>query len=260
VTLTDVSYSTLPGYRPLHLDLYRPIGETSPKPLVVFLHGGAWAFANPRAGAAFRNFPEVLAHLAARGYVVASVEYRFVREAPFPAQLEDVQSAIRFLRQNAAHFGIDGRRLALWGMSAGAYLAAMDALNCASDTCVNAWVGWFGIYDFTTVPADEAGLRQLLGCGSSPCAKAALEAASPIRFADRSDPPTLLLHGTADELPSSASEQLAQRLREAGVSVELALLPGVGHGMVGTTEAETKAALRQALTTTFDFLDRQLRK
>src|SRR4030095_14703653 len=61
IVLTDVVYETLPGYRPLHLDLYQPAGSDLPRPMVVFLHGGAWAYANPRAGAAFRNFPMVLA-------------------------------------------------------------------------------------------------------------------------------------------------------------------------------------------------------
>ena len=105
VTLTDVVYATIPGFRALHLDLYRPVRANAPLPVVVFLHGGAWAFATPRSAAAFRNFPAILAHLAETGYVVASVEYRFSGEAPFPAQVEDVQAAIRFLRTNGARFG-----------------------------------------------------------------------------------------------------------------------------------------------------------
>ena len=133
VTLTDVVYATIPGFRALHLDLYRPVRANGPLPLVVFLHGGAWAFANPRAGAAFRNLPVILSHLAETGYVVAAVEYRFSGEAPFPAQVEDAQAAIRFLRANGGRLGIDGTRVGLWGMSAGAYLAAMAAMNCADE-------------------------------------------------------------------------------------------------------------------------------
>jgi dipeptidyl aminopeptidase/acylaminoacyl peptidase len=115
------------------------------------------------------------------------------------------------------------------------------------------------VYDLTTPPDDEGRLRRLLGCGAQPCVPAIVEAASPIRHADARDPPALLLHGTADVLPVSASEVLARRLQEVGVPVELVLLPGVGHGMVGATEADTKAALRRSLTVTFGFFDRVLR-
>ena len=114
VILTDVVYSTIPGFRPLHLDLYRQAGVATPRPLIVFMHGGGWAYSNPRAGAAFVDLPVVLAHLAERGYVVASIAYRLSGEAPFPAQLEDLQAAIRFLRGNAARFGIDGAQVGLW--------------------------------------------------------------------------------------------------------------------------------------------------
>ena len=183
VTLTDVVYATIPGFRALHLDLYRPVRANGPLPVVVFLHGGAWAFATPRSAAAFRNFPAILAHLAETGYVVASVEYRFSGEAPFPAQVEDVQAAIRFLRTNGARFGLDGTRVGLWGMSAGAYLAAMAAMNCAEGSCVQGWVGWFGIYDFTSETPPDADVRQLLGCGPGNCTPEAL--GGPVRSGTR---------------------------------------------------------------------------
>ena len=228
----------------------------APLPLVVFLHGGAWAFANPRSAAAFRNFPVILAHLAETGYVVASVEYRFSGEAPFPAQVEDVQAAIRFLRANSGRFGIDGTRVGLWGMSAGAYLAAMAAMNCAEESCVQGWVGWFGIYDFTSETPPDADLRHLLGCGPDSCTPEVLERVSPIRYADSRDPPVLLVHGTADE--PFVSQQLAERLRAVGATADVLLIPQASHGFIGPTEAATKDNLRQALTATFDFFDHVL--
>ncbi len=105
---------------------------TTRRPLVVFVHGGGWWTANQRAASAFLDFPAVLANLAQRGYVVASIEYRLSGEAPFPAQLLDLQEAVRFLRANAARFGIDPAKVALWGMSAGAQLAALDAVTCGA--------------------------------------------------------------------------------------------------------------------------------
>jgi acetyl esterase/lipase len=256
VTLTDVVYATIPGFRALHLDLYRPVRANGPLPVVVFLHGGAWAFANPRAGAAFRNLPVILSHLAETGYVVAAVEYRFSGEASFPAPVEDVQAAIRFLRTNGARFGLDGTRIGLWGMSAGAYLAAMAAMNCAEGSCVQGWVGWFGIYDFTSETAPDADLRHLLGCGPDSCTRDVLERVSPIRYADRQDPPVLLVHGTADE--PFVSQQLAERLRAVGATVDVLLIPQASHGFIGPTEAATKENLRQALAATFTFFDRVL--
>jgi len=263
VTLTDVVYSTIPGYRPLHLDLYRPTGDTAQHPLIVFVHGGGYSHANPRAGAAFVNLPAILGYLAVRGYVVASIEYRFSGEAPFPAQLDDLQAAIRFLRSNAARLGIDGARIGSWGMSAGAHLAALNAVHCADGACVQAFAGWFGTYDVPAhlrdTPLDPV-VAALFRCGNAGCETGVLEAASPIHHVDRNDPPTLLIHGLHDTLAlPSQSERFAKELQDAGVDARLVLIPEVDHGFVGSTPAVTKDALRQALAATFDFFDRVLK-
>ena len=271
--MTDVVYSTIPGYRPLHLDLYRASIDATPRPLVVFVHGGGWWAANQRAASAFLNFPAVLANLAQRGYVVASIEYRLSGEAPFPAQLLDLQEAVRFLRANATRFGINPARVVLWGLSAGAQLAALDAVTCgtpsgdASDkatggesSCVQGFVGWFGPYDldaYVREAKSDTSVRALLHCGAEDCPASALARASPIRFVDGKDPPALLIHGTEDRqvLPTQ-SEAFAGRLRAAGVPVELLLIADVGHGVIGATPAATRDASRKALSVTFDFLDR----
>jgi len=264
VTLTDVVYSTITGFRPLHLDLYRQTGVAAPRPLIVFVHGGGWAYSNPRAGAGFRDFPVVLANLAERGYVVASIAYRLSGEASFPAQLEDLQAAIRFLRGNAERFGIDGAQVGLWGMSAGAQLAALNAVNCATGTCVQGFVGWFGAYDIATYARDQrddTNVRALFRCGAVACAAEVVDRASPIRYADGTDPPALLIHGQDDtNARSSQSERFAQQLRAAGSTAELVLIPGVQHGFIGPTEAATKDALHLALTATFDFFDHVLKE
>ena len=264
VTLTDVVYSTITGFRPLHLDLYRQTGVAAPRPLIVFVHGGGWAYSNPRAGAGFRDFPVVLANLAERGYVVASIAYRLSGEAPFPAQLEDLQAAIRFLRGNAERFGIDGAQVGLWGMSAGAQLAALNAVSCAAGTCVQGFVGWFGAYDIATYARDQrddTNVRTLFRCGAVACAAEVVDRASPIRYADGTDPPALLIHGQDDtNARSSQSERFAQQLRAAGSTAELVLIPGVQHGFIGPTEAATKDALHLALTATFDFFDHVLKE
>jgi acetyl esterase/lipase len=264
VTLTDVVYSTIAGFRPLHLDLYRQTGVSTPRPLIVYVHGGGWAYSNPRAGAAFQDFPVVLANLAERGYVVASIAYRLSGEAPFPAQLEDLQAAIRFLRGNAERFGIDGARVGLWGMSAGAHLTALNAVNCATGTCVQGFVGWFGAYDIASYvrdQRDDTNVRSLFRCGAAACAADVVDRASPVRYVDGTDPPALLIHGLDDtNARSSQSERFAQQLRAAGSTAELVLIPGVQHGFIGPTEAATKDALRRALSATFKFFDRALKE
>jgi acetyl esterase/lipase len=272
VAVTDVTYATYPGFRPLRLDLYRVTGDSTPRPLVVFAHGGGWSVGNPRAGAAFLDLPLILASLAQRGYVVAAIQYRLSGEASFPAQLQDLREAVGFLRENSARLGIDAARIGLWGMSAGAQFAALDAVSCGSSSpdpareaaartpCVQGFVGWFGPYDLNTFVADaqkEISIRALFRCGSEPCPAAVLAQASPINFVDGKDPPMLLVHGTTDTntLPTQ-SARFAERLRVAGVPVELLLIPDVGHGFVGATPVATRDALRQALTATFGFFDR----
>jgi acetyl esterase/lipase len=270
--MTDVAYSTIPGYRPLHLDLYRASAGETRRPLIVFVHGGGWFTANPRAASAFLDFPTVLASLAQRGYVVASIEYRLSGEAPFPAQLLDLQEAVRFLRANAARFGIDPAQVVLWGISAGAQLAALDAVTCGTrpvdssdkapgreSRCVQGFVGWFGPYDLDAHAREtksDASVRALLDCGTDACAPAALAGASPIRFVDGPEQPVLLIHGTEDQhvLPAQ-SKAFAERLRAAGTPVELLLIGNVGHGFIGATPAATRDASRQALSATFEFFD-----
>ena len=271
--MTDVVYSTIPGYRPLHLDLYRASADATPRPLVVLVHGGGWWAGNQRAASAFLDFPAVLANLAQRGYVVASIEYRLSGEASFPAQQLDLQQAVRFLRANAARLGIDPAKMAFWGISAGAQLAALDAVTCVTSSagssgktpgggsdCVQGFVGWFGPYDLDAHVREGTGdtsVRSLLNCGADACAPGALADASPIHFVDGKDPPVLLIHGTEDiQVLPAQSAAFAERLRTAGVPVELLLIPDVGHGFIGATQAATRDASRQALSATFDFVDR----
>jgi acetyl esterase/lipase len=184
----DLVYSTLPGFRPLHLDLYRPtLGTSRPNsPLVVYVHGGGWSGGHTRQSGAFTRWPLVLASLASRGYVVASVEYRLSGEARFPAAVQDIKAAIRWLRANAERYRIDASRVLIWGASAGGQLAALVATSCnvseleppvagavdpqtpqraadqsanvssAGSDCVQAAVTWYGVFDFRTLAGQRS--------------------------------------------------------------------------------------------------------
>lgn len=276
----DIEYANLVGYRPLLLDLYRPASTGPARPLVIYIHGGGWSRGDARTSGPMANFPGVLTSLAARGFVVASINYRLSGEALFPAQIQDVKAAIRFLRANAARFGIDPARVVLWGGSAGGHLAALAATTCGltafdplpstgrlarsaaqaatipdvSD-CVQAVVVWYGLFDLAPmVVSASANPIGLLGCEPETC-EAAAKQASPVTYVTESSPPMLLIHGLADtEVPPDQSKLMAARLGKAGVPVEAVFIPGVDHGFIGKTPESTRAANIEALKKTFAFI------
>jgi acetyl esterase/lipase len=288
-----VVYSVQSGYRPLTLDLYLP-PKTMRRPgtgfpLVLVIHGGGWIFGDPRHNGKFVDFTGVLASLAGRGYVVASVEYRLSGEAIFPAQIQDVKTAIRFLRTKAADYGIDPARAITWGWSAGGHLAALAAVSCGvqklepvqsgpansavgsaatvSD-CVQGSVAWFGVFDMATIgeqaKQDGAFSRdvadtpewRLLGCFASECKTGQISAASPVTYVDAKTPPMLLIVGDADKLvPYHQTLEMDRRLEAAGVTHQLMVIPGVDHMFEGKTLPQTRNANLAALEATFRFID-----
>ncbi|MFY9351068.1 MAG: alpha/beta hydrolase [Sphingobium sp.] len=270
---TDIPFSIIPGYRPITLDLYRPRDEGT-KPLVIYVHGGGWMNGHTRQSGAFSDFTAVLSELSARGYVVASLEYRLSREAPFPAAIDDVRAAIRFLKANAARYGIDPARVAIWGGSAGGQLAALAALDCgrgatgedksnaSQSDCVQAGVGWYGVYDFATMPqsAIPRAENAYLDCEKGQCPADRIAAASPVAHVDAKDPPMLLIHGTDDRtVPVTQSKELAEALGAARAPVTLEIIPDVGHSWIGADAAATRQASLRALNLSFRFFDTHLK-
>lgn len=282
----DISYASLPGYRPLTLDIYTPRPSPAPLPLVVFVHGGGWNSGDSRHAVPFSDLPRTLAALASQGYVVASVNYRLSQEAHFPAALQDVKSAIRWLRGHASAYGGDSTRLAVWGMSAGGQLAAMvgttcgvmkfepaagDGLDAPSD-CAEAVIDWFGPTDLQSM-ADDNGKPtkdgfvaagqpspegSYLGCEPALCAPGVVKLASPLGFISENAPPFLIQHGAADtEVSPKQSQKLYEALKQKGVPAELELYPDVGHGFVRDGKVDTAvvdkamAQLTAFLATTF---------
>jgi acetyl esterase/lipase len=295
VGLADVTYAAIPGFRPLHLDLYlAPDGTKRLHPLVLFVHGGGWQGGHTRHSGAFEDWPGVLASLAAKGYVVTSLEYRLSGEARFPAAIQDVKSAIRWLRAHSSAYGIDPARALIWGGSAGGQLAALAATSCgvtelepappapvpgagaapkapAASDCVQGLIAWYGVFDFATLPSQSAALggrdggadsapSRYLGCALSECAKVAT-AASAASYVDSRDPPTLLIHGSDDHtVPPQQSRDFLALLRSKGVAAELVEIPGVDHSFIGKTPQVTRAASLQALRRSFEFIDSTLGK
>jgi acetyl esterase/lipase len=274
--VSGVTYAQPKGYRPLTLDLYLP-PDAKPHPVIVVIHGGGWIFGSPRRTAAFADWPATLASIARQGYVVAAVSYRFASEAPFPAALQDIKSAVRWLRAHARGYAIDTDRFVTWGDSAGGQLSAMMAVTCnvaelepAKDgwgadmappatpqsDCVQGAVAWYGAYDFTRPIGGPIPIEQhpYFGCLTTPCERAKLVAPSAAAYVDSADPPILLVHGTADaSAPFAQSEHFLSVLKAAGVKARLAPIAGADHGWIGKTPAETQAMSREALALSVDF-------
>lgn len=244
------------GFRPLQLDLHLPDGD-GPFPVVLWIHGGGWQEGSrvwlPDSIAPFGLHERLLA----RGYAVADVDYRLSAEAPYPAQLIDVQSAIQWLRHHAEQLRLDPGRFATLGESAGGHLAAMAGLAGADETAIQAVVNWYGAADLLDVRNDrDANTAPALLLGG-PIAERRdfAEWASPLYRVHAAAPPFLNMHGTDDDVvPFDESVRLAEALRAQGVRCDLYPVPGAGHCFVGYADI---AGLIEASA---DFLDDVLGK
>ncbi|MCU7729170.1 alpha/beta hydrolase [Actinoplanes sp. KI2] len=250
----DVVYARHNGFRPLALDLYVPPGAGT---LCVYLHGGGWRTGSRREGpgpAASWFFEEV----ASLGLAVAAVDYRLSGEAVFPAQLDDVQAALRFLRESHRAYGIASDRIVCWGTSAGGQLAALAAL--APGSPIAAAVCWYPPTDFDALAKDieEAGGTgdrsaasregQLIGAGLDDRPDLAA-AASPVNFAHAGAPPFLLLHGTADRaVPPRQSARLASALTRVGAAAIVELIPGATHMFPELDQPAAREVVRRSVS------------
>jgi acetyl esterase/lipase len=270
--LLGVPYAAIPAIRPLELDLYLPAGD-GPHPVVLFLHGGGWRLGSRHlAGPAYRGqTPTPFERVAQAGIAVASVDYRLSGEAVFPAQLHDAKAAVRWLRARAGELGVDPDRIAAWGESAGAHLAALlglvgdqamegDVGLAGTSSAVSAVVAWYAPTDLAAVAADlgvdphDPATReaQLLGAPAVDVPELAAQA-SPVTHVSPEAPPFLLLHGAADRMiPCVQSERLYDALVEAGVEAELDIYEDADHMWLGSSEAP-----EQALDRTVDVLRRR---
>ncbi len=197
---------------------------------------------------------------ARHGFVAASAGYRLSGAAQFPAQIEDCKCAVRFLRANAAEFGIDPARIGAMGSSSGGHLAALLALTAGRDVYA-ARGGWenftdhvaavcdlCGVSDFLRMPPkqfpDELSSTARLFGGTLEELRDKYAEASPVNHAHEGAPPFLLVHGDADELvPPEQSAILFEALKNAGADATLHLVKGAGHGSQNVVNAEVRALI-----------------
>ena len=267
----NLVYATVDG-RDLRLDLYVPAAKPAdPMPLVVWVHGGGWRGGSKEALG--RPGP-ILEH---GGYILASVEYRLSGEAIFPAAIADCKAAVRWLRANAAKYGIDPARLAVWGSSAGGHLVALlgtawevrewDAMHpqhqdvSSKPTVV---CNWFGPTDFLRMNDFEGRIDH--DAADSPESRFVggpiqdhpdnARAANPITYVTADDPPMLLMHGEKDlSVPFNQSELLHAALEKAGVESRLYKVVDADHGFRNATQDTPESIFGMVA----DFLDGHLK-
>ena len=218
----DIEFAR-PGGHALLLDLYLPAQPTGPAPVIVWLFGGGWQIGDRT------RTPPLVEQIAGRGLAIASIDYRLSSTALFPAQLDDVRAAVRWLRDHASEHGLDGERVGLWGASAGGFLAALAATTATDDADrVQAVVDCFGPASLATMdsqrgPDDlihdspDSSEALLLGVTLADAPPELTRAVDTVAHVTAGAPPFLLLHGTEDRLvPAGPEPRPARGARRGG--------------------------------------------
>jgi acetyl esterase/lipase len=217
---------------PLELDLYRREDAPVPLPIVVTIYGGSWR------GGTKGDIPQLNYYLAARGYGVAAISYRFAPAHPFPAQTDDVNAAIDYLKSNAARLRLDSSRIVLIGRSAGGQLALQSAYR-KNDPAIKGAVSFYGPTDQKwgwDHPTNQRVYKSFITLrdfmhGDPATAADAYRESSPLNFVNPQTVPTLMIHGGMDPLVSvRQSQRLDSALAAARRPHLLIDMPWATHG------------------------------
>ena len=246
----------------LYMDVYRPVpfdgglptepGDESSLPaypLIIFVQGSGWLKQDIGANIAQHIY------MCQKGYVVAVPEYRPSNVCPFPGHMEDIKTAVRYMKKNAAEYRCDPRRIAVWGCSSGGHVALMTGITGDENECgneyleysseVQAIVDWYGPTDILHMSCYPSAMDHLgpdtpegmmLGSIRVDENPEIAKRADPILYLrkDRPTPPVLIMHGGSDEkVPFHQSVQLYERLKELGKEAVMYKLTGAGHGPGG---------------------------
>lgn len=228
----DIEYAQVSG-ESLKLDAFIPAGK-GPFPAVIFVHGGGWSGGDKKDG----NEPLFLP-IANHNIAWFTINYRLAPKYNYPAPVEDVHTAIRWVKAHATEFNIDPNRIALVGESAGGQIVAQAVVKADKDTSVVAAALFYAPIDFVLDMERRGGLspsmRGLSGKKDAIADDATLQLlreASPINHIRAGLPPFLLVHGTGDmSVLYNWSPLFQSKLKAAGVSCDLITIPEGGHGM-----------------------------
>ncbi len=247
IRAANVPYVTGGGYWQ-QLDVYHNPSSPTPTPAVVWIHGGGWNTGNKENSRALI--------LTNYNVAVVPISYRLTTNStphpygPFPAQIHDCKSAVRWLRANAATYNIDPNRIGVWGQSAGAHLAALLANSAHTNTFdvgqnlgfssrVQAVVDLFGPTDLSLYGSSQPGdgLSLYLG-GTVQSSPPSLSQCNPVNYVNATTPPFLIYHGTADTtVPLQHSQLLHNALTNAGVPSTFTLVNGGQHFLASSYDA-----------------------
>jgi acetyl esterase/lipase len=229
------------------LDIYLPAEKGIKRPLVVWIHGGAWMLNNKYADMGYMK--NTVKGFIDSGYALASIDYRYSTEAIFPAQIQDCNLALEYLYQHASQYDIDRNKIALIGFSAGGHLASLLALSNNNQVksfyavgmirhfSIKAVLDFYGPADFimlasspdTSINNERNPVSILLGTTAIKRPDLA-RIASPVTYIDKNDPPFLIVQGEKDEsVPNTQSRILSSWLTLAGVKNELIVVPNAPH-------------------------------
>lgn len=223
-------------------DLYLP-SSAKPTPAILLIHGGGWNGKERRS-----DMTGIARSLAKRGYFVMNATYRLTPEWKFPAQREDLEQAIRFMRKNQKELNIDTSRIAAFGYSAGGHLAALIGLDPANG--MKAIVAGGAPSDLSFWP--EGRLTGLLLGGPLKGNEKIYHEASPVHDVTKNSPPAFIYHGTADDLvPLEHPKAFIAALRKNGVEHEVYWIEGRSHIMAHLFSA-------RAIPEAIGFLDKHL--
>jgi acetyl esterase/lipase len=243
--IQDLVYTEASGF-PQRLDLYLPTPLTNlGRPGLVFVHGGGWAAGSKADFAAFARY------YAAKGFVCTSINYRLTQVQPWPAQIDDTQAAVRWMRKFAPFIGLNGNRIGAVGGSAGGHLVLMlgatETLNdfdpalTGYSSRVQAVVDFYGPSDMANRLEWRTDIWPLItALAGKPYSPFSMQyrAISPINYVTPDDAPTVIFQGDIDDIvPVAQSRRIVDRMVQRGVPVFYYEFPGQGHGFDGPTSA-----------------------
>lgn len=236
------------GDRAMQLDLWRPKSAAGPLPAIACIHGGGW-FKGERV-----HMAKLAQALAGRGFVTVSISYRLSGEAKFPAAIQDCKAAVRFLRANAAKYGVDPKAIGVTGLSAGGHLAALaatsggvqelegDGGNAEHSSAVQACIAMGAQSDLESdrirglsSKQDDPHYRTFLGASLDEI-PATFALASPRHHLDKSDPPLLFMTGELDDASTHADAMRAD-MGKLGIPTGLAIMPQAPHAFLNQQKA-----------------------
>jgi len=234
----NIEYKNI-NRKSLQLDIYKQKNVEESAPLLVFIHGGGWQKGERS------DYLIYLIDFAKRGYITATVSYRLLKDSPYPGCVEDINDAVQWFFQNDEKYGYDPDRIALIGGSAGAHLALLGAYGWESSQVlsdsiqneklnhkIKAVVDIYGPVDLTTDYASTQSLVTSFMVRPYSEIPELYKEGSPLEYADSDAPPTMILHGTSDNLvPIIQSDRLKMKLDSLGVPCVYYRVPLWPHAM-----------------------------